>query len=130
MVTGRLLKCVHVECACPSEPLTMPPNSKLSVKCPMSRVPSDVLQEIFVHCLPQHPLNERQPNTTIAPMLLCQVCSAWRTVALASATLWCTCSIASPSTQTTWFPPLKPGKWKSSRTNGNFCSSGKRIKAR
>ncbi|KAF8189036.1 hypothetical protein BJ912DRAFT_385412 [Pholiota molesta] len=62
--------------------------SKHSCRSPISGVPCDVLREIFIHCLPRHPLEIRQPNTTIAPMLLCQICSSWRTVALTSPTLW------------------------------------------
>jgi hypothetical protein len=58
------------------------------VQSPVSRVPYDVLREIFIHCLPRRRFREQQPDTTIAPMLLCQICSAWRTVALNSATLW------------------------------------------
>ncbi|KAF9479257.1 hypothetical protein BDN70DRAFT_879019 [Pholiota conissans] len=54
----------------------------------ISSVPYDVLKEIFVHCLPKNPFDDRQPNTKIAPMLLCQVCSSWRTVAFASVSLW------------------------------------------
>ncbi|KAF8177683.1 hypothetical protein BJ912DRAFT_810716, partial [Pholiota molesta] len=55
---------------------------------PIKQIPYDVLVEIFVHCLPKYPLRNRQPNTTVAPMLLCQVCSSWRMVALTSPTLW------------------------------------------
>jgi hypothetical protein len=53
-----------------------------------NKLPYEVLAKIFVHCLSQYPLKDVQPNTKIAPMLLCQVCSHWRTVALTTATLW------------------------------------------
>lgn len=66
----------------------MPSSSKPSTTSPITRVSYDVLREIFIHCLPQHPLEDRQPNTTVAPLLLCHICSSWRTVALASASLW------------------------------------------
>ncbi|KAF8166685.1 hypothetical protein BJ912DRAFT_235012 [Pholiota molesta] len=55
---------------------------------PITRVPYDILTEIFVHCLPEHRLKHCQPDTTIAPILLCHICSTWRAVALATATLW------------------------------------------
>ncbi|KAF8171525.1 hypothetical protein BJ912DRAFT_995493 [Pholiota molesta] len=55
---------------------------------PMSRIPYDVLREIFIHCLPRYRLRVPQPNPMMAPMLLCHICSAWRTVALGSPTLW------------------------------------------
>ncbi|KAF8180574.1 hypothetical protein BJ912DRAFT_980767 [Pholiota molesta] len=62
--------------------------SRCSTKSPIGTVPYDVLLEIFVHCLPRDRLELRQPETWIAPMLLCHVCSSWRTVALAARTLW------------------------------------------
>ncbi|KAF8180596.1 hypothetical protein BJ912DRAFT_829401, partial [Pholiota molesta] len=55
---------------------------------PIGTVPYDVLLEIFGHCLPQDRFNIRQPNTTIAPILLCHICSHWRTIAHASPILW------------------------------------------
>ncbi|KAF8173097.1 hypothetical protein BJ912DRAFT_1047012 [Pholiota molesta] len=58
---------------------------------PISKVHYDVLGEIFDHCLPEHPLaryEDQQPNINLAPLLLCQVFSSWRTVALVSARLW------------------------------------------
>jgi len=53
-----------------------------------NRVPIEILTEIFLFCIPDDPLNHRQPDTTIAPMLLCQVCSYWRRVALNTPVLW------------------------------------------
>ncbi|KAF8187802.1 hypothetical protein BJ912DRAFT_969724, partial [Pholiota molesta] len=55
---------------------------------PIIRLPYDILQEIFAHCLPQYPLLRRQPSTTTAPILLCRICSSWRRLVLASPTLW------------------------------------------
>ncbi|KAF8171094.1 hypothetical protein BJ912DRAFT_804032, partial [Pholiota molesta] len=62
--------------------------SEFSTGSPISKVPYDILQEIFIQCLPGHPLADRQPNPMIAPVLLCHICSSWRTVALASPMLW------------------------------------------
>jgi hypothetical protein len=63
-----------------------------STRSPITKVPYDVLREILSHCLPRRPLETQpahwQPNTTIAPMLLCQICSSWRTITLASPSLW------------------------------------------
>jgi hypothetical protein len=61
---------------------------RCSTRSPIGTVPYDVLLEIFVHCLPRNRLKVRQTKTRIAPMLLCHVCSSWRTVALAARTLW------------------------------------------
>ncbi|KAF9480407.1 hypothetical protein BDN70DRAFT_616898 [Pholiota conissans] len=59
-------------------------------RSPIHNIPYDVLLEIFVRCLPQHPFDWRnkQPNAKLAPMLLCHICSAWRTVAFSSPVLW------------------------------------------
>ncbi|KAF8200080.1 hypothetical protein BJ912DRAFT_921569, partial [Pholiota molesta] len=63
-------------------------DSSTSSACPISKIDYDVLREIFVHCLPEYALAYRQPNIEVAPLLLCQVCSSWRTVALVSPRLW------------------------------------------
>ncbi|KAF8180588.1 hypothetical protein BJ912DRAFT_907185, partial [Pholiota molesta] len=63
--------------------------SRRSIKSPIGMVPYDVLLEILVHCLPLEDRFEiRQPNTKIAPLLLCQICTSWRTIALATPILW------------------------------------------
>ncbi|KAF7346539.1 hypothetical protein MSAN_01882000 [Mycena sanguinolenta] len=50
------------------------------------RLPPDILREIFVACLP----TERNAvmSAQEAPLLLCRICSAWRTIALSSPRLW------------------------------------------
>lgn len=52
------------------------------------KVPTETIVEIFHCCLPTYPLEYRQPDTTIAPMLLCQVSSLWRSIAINTPTLW------------------------------------------
>lgn len=52
------------------------------------KVPPETIVEIFHFCLPTYPLEYRQPDTTIAPMLLCQVSSLWRSIAINTPTLW------------------------------------------
>ncbi|KAF8171535.1 hypothetical protein BJ912DRAFT_119495 [Pholiota molesta] len=66
---------------------TMPSATASSPRNSISRIPNAVLREIFNHCRPQYP-PKAQPSTTIAPLLLCRICSSWRTVALASTALW------------------------------------------
>ncbi|KAJ7089993.1 hypothetical protein C8R44DRAFT_720358 [Mycena epipterygia] len=55
------------------------------------RIPQDIVEDIFLSCLPT------QRNATInvaeAPLLLCQICSAWRSVALGMPRLWTTLHI-------------------------------------
>ncbi|CAA7271164.1 unnamed protein product [Cyclocybe aegerita] len=51
-------------------------------------LPTEILGEMFLRCLPESPRDESQPNTKIAPILLCHVCSVWRTTALRLPKLW------------------------------------------
>ncbi|PBK59199.1 hypothetical protein ARMSODRAFT_806819 [Armillaria solidipes] len=53
---------------------------------PVSRLPGDVLIEIFTACLPEY--TEDSLNAKTAPWVLSQVCASWRQTALASAGLW------------------------------------------
>jgi hypothetical protein len=50
--------------------------------------PVEILAEFFLFCVPNDPLNRQQPDTSIPPMLLCQVCSIWRRVTLSIPTIW------------------------------------------
>ena len=53
---------------------------------PTRRLPPDVLHEIFFHCLPTH----RNPiiKYSESPLLLTQICSSWRAIALSSPRIW------------------------------------------
>jgi hypothetical protein len=60
---------------------------------PINRLPRDVLAEIFVKCLPEVILWPRIANVghstkNVAPLLLCNVCSSWRALALSTPRLW------------------------------------------
>ncbi|KAF7376777.1 hypothetical protein MSAN_00095000 [Mycena sanguinolenta] len=50
------------------------------------RLPADVVQEIFIACLPT--TRNAVMSTKEAPLLLCRICSAWRTIALSTPRLW------------------------------------------
>jgi hypothetical protein len=50
--------------------------------------PVEIIHLIFVYSLPDDPLDHKQPDIRIAPMLLCRVCSQWRSIALQSPGLW------------------------------------------
>jgi hypothetical protein len=52
---------------------------------PMRRLPSELISEIFFHCLPDEicPLRAKR-----APLILGMVCRAWRTIALSTPKLW------------------------------------------
>ena len=60
---------------------------------PIHRLVLEVLQEIFVRCLPSE---SSKPDTTQAPLLLCRICSSWRNIAINMLELWQSLTI-SPS---------------------------------
>lgn len=61
---------------------------------PARRLLPEVLQEIFIHCLP----TDRNPamSATEAPLLLGRVCRQWRDVAYSTPTLWSGIHISIP----------------------------------
>lgn len=65
------------------------------------QVPVEVLELIFRFCLPR--TDYVVPNPLQAPLLLCQICSAWRRVALVTPLLWCSLSV---------HLSRRPGAWK------------------
>ncbi|KAJ7741193.1 hypothetical protein DFH07DRAFT_926202 [Mycena maculata] len=54
---------------------------------PVLTLPAEIVSEIFLHCIPVYP---RCPSRTGrgSPLLLAQICSEWREVALATPALW------------------------------------------
>ncbi|KAF7324911.1 hypothetical protein MKEN_00533300 [Mycena kentingensis (nom. inval.)] len=56
------------------------------------RIPREILEEIFFKCLPE----DRDPSLhpRDAPILLCQVCSSWRAVALSTPRIWASLHIS------------------------------------
>ncbi|KAJ7830516.1 hypothetical protein B0H14DRAFT_2201338, partial [Mycena olivaceomarginata] len=50
------------------------------------RLPPDIVREIFVACLPTD--RNAVMSAQEAPLLLCRICSAWRTIALSTPRLW------------------------------------------
>ncbi|KAF8155827.1 hypothetical protein B0H34DRAFT_808825 [Crassisporium funariophilum] len=73
-------------------------------------IPAEIWIEIFLYCLPAI----RKPDAKLAPMLLCQVCSAWRTTAFEDSRLWDTLvlpfkiKVKEPPTQA---PTITPVSW-------------------
>ncbi|RDB22275.1 hypothetical protein Hypma_010699, partial [Hypsizygus marmoreus] len=58
--------------------------------CYITRLPVELLGEIFIHCIPLSQPGDQNPVPRIedAPMLLCHVCSHWRRIALSFTVLW------------------------------------------
>ncbi|KAF8138029.1 hypothetical protein K438DRAFT_1880976, partial [Mycena galopus ATCC 62051] len=61
---------------------------------PIRRFPLDILQEIFVACLPTH--RNCVMSATECPVLLGRICSSWRTISLSTPRLWARLHIAEP----------------------------------
>ncbi|KAF8961828.1 hypothetical protein BDZ97DRAFT_1663533, partial [Flammula alnicola] len=53
---------------------------------PARSLPSDVLHEIFYHCLPTH--RNLIISASEAPILLTHICGSWRCIALDSPRIW------------------------------------------
>ena len=51
-------------------------------------LPIEIIAHIFILCLPQDPLRHNQPALSKAPLLLCHVCSVWRSISLNTPQLW------------------------------------------
>ncbi|KAJ7730701.1 hypothetical protein DFH07DRAFT_848576 [Mycena maculata] len=71
----------------------------LALVSPFRRLPTDIMQEIFVASLPSG------RNSIIteqdAPLLLCHVCRPWRSLALSTPRLWASLHISVPSNDRT-----------------------------
>ncbi|EDR03630.1 uncharacterized protein LACBIDRAFT_307014 [Laccaria bicolor S238N-H82] len=62
---------------------------------PFRRLPLDIMEEIFTHCLPTH--HNAVMSVGEAPLLLGRVCSAWRSITLATPRLWASLHIPTPT---------------------------------
>ncbi|KAJ7592507.1 hypothetical protein C8J56DRAFT_478812 [Mycena floridula] len=66
-----------------------------AILAPIRRLPSEVLQEIFVSCLP--PGKAVAPSTTVAPLLLGRISRSWRELALSTPPLWASIHVVFPT---------------------------------
>jgi len=75
--------------------LTLEIEDHRSLLSPVPHLPTDILQEIFVSCLPteHYPVVSRYE----APLLLTQVCKNWRNIVLSTPHLWSAIHIPIPS---------------------------------
>ncbi|KAJ7133657.1 hypothetical protein C8R43DRAFT_894926 [Mycena crocata] len=62
---------------------------------PVRRLPLDIIQEIFIACLPTH--RNCAMSAQEAPVLFGRICSSWRAVSLSTPRLWAKLHIAEPS---------------------------------
>ncbi|RXW20446.1 hypothetical protein EST38_g5400 [Candolleomyces aberdarensis] len=61
---------------------------------PMRRLPKELLQEVFLHCLPSEHLPVMSASE--APILLTRICRPWRNLALSTPALWSSIHIPIP----------------------------------
>ncbi|KAF8196783.1 hypothetical protein K438DRAFT_1825544 [Mycena galopus ATCC 62051] len=61
---------------------------------PTRRLPPDIIQEIFIACLPTH--RNCVISASEAPILLGRICSSWRALSLSTPRLWCSLHVAEP----------------------------------
>ncbi|KAJ7017889.1 hypothetical protein C8F04DRAFT_1153756 [Mycena alexandri] len=61
---------------------------------PVRRLPLDVIQEIFIACMPTH--RNCVMSALEAPVLLGRICSSWRTIAYSTPRLWARVHIVEP----------------------------------
>ncbi|KAJ6619294.1 hypothetical protein B0H10DRAFT_2026834 [Mycena sp. CBHHK59/15] len=66
----------------------------LALISPMRALPPETLQEIFMACLPVD--HYAIMHVSEAPLLFGRVCSAWRTISLATAALWSSIHVVVP----------------------------------
>ncbi|KAJ7129181.1 hypothetical protein C8R44DRAFT_776102 [Mycena epipterygia] len=66
----------------------------MSPRCSISAFPVELISEIFLHCMPdeQDGLKAHIFSTSYTPisMLLSNICSLWRDIALSTPALWST----------------------------------------
>ncbi|KAJ7796600.1 hypothetical protein B0H14DRAFT_3887487 [Mycena olivaceomarginata] len=61
---------------------------------PARRLPLDIIQEIFVACIPKH--RNCVMSASEAPVLLGRICSSWRALSLTTPRLWASLHIVEP----------------------------------
>ncbi|KAF8133047.1 hypothetical protein K438DRAFT_1884496 [Mycena galopus ATCC 62051] len=61
---------------------------------PVRRLPLDIIQEIFLACLPTH--RNCVMSAAEAPVLFGRICSSWRTISLSTPRLWARLHVVEP----------------------------------
>ncbi|KAF7326706.1 F-box domain-containing protein [Mycena sanguinolenta] len=68
----------------PGEPLQQNPYQPTH---PISKLPTEIMSEIFLHFLPAYP-ECPEHSWQSSPLLLCAICRKWRAIAIATPRLW------------------------------------------
>ncbi|KAJ7466860.1 hypothetical protein FB451DRAFT_399999 [Mycena latifolia] len=83
-------------------------DAHMALISPVRRLPLDVIQEIFVACLPTH--RNCVMSAVEAPVLLGRICSSWRSISLSTPRLWSRLHIVEPRCPYDSALPLFEGK--------------------
>ncbi|KAJ7933941.1 hypothetical protein B0H13DRAFT_2650413 [Mycena leptocephala] len=75
---------------------------------PIRRLPLDVIEEIFVACIPMH--RNCVMSADEAPVILGRICSSWRTISLSTPRLWSSLHIVEPTCPYSSSPGLYEAK--------------------
>ncbi|KAJ7689566.1 hypothetical protein B0H17DRAFT_1066176 [Mycena rosella] len=75
---------------------------------PARRLPLDIIQEIFIACLPTH--RNCVMSAAEAPVLLGRICSSWRDITLSTPRLWASLHIVEPLHHEGWSPTASADK--------------------
>ncbi|KAG1889243.1 hypothetical protein F4604DRAFT_1644245 [Suillus subluteus] len=77
---------IHQQLVAKKDRITQSMNSHKQLASALWRLPTEVLSQIFSHCLPiEHRLS---PASKAAPMLLTRICRRWREIAVDMPSLW------------------------------------------
>ncbi|KAG1750481.1 uncharacterized protein EDB91DRAFT_1303914 [Suillus paluster] len=71
-----------------------------ALQSPVRRMPTEIMAKVFNHCVQDEEIQE--PDPLRAPLLLGQVCSAWRDLVFSLPCLWKTLKVEFPSTTPDW----------------------------
>ncbi|KAF8200048.1 hypothetical protein K438DRAFT_1823111 [Mycena galopus ATCC 62051] len=75
-------------------------NAHRTLISPLRRLPLDIIQEIFMACLPTH--RNCVMSAQEAPVILGRICSSWRTISLSTPRLWSRLHIVEPTPARPW----------------------------
>ncbi|KAG1756854.1 uncharacterized protein EDB91DRAFT_1076770 [Suillus paluster] len=82
------LKNLHQQLVEKKDRITQSMNMHKRFGSALWRLPTEVLSQIFYHCLPKDRILWFSPSSREAPMLLTEVCRGWREVAVGIPGLW------------------------------------------
>lgn len=71
-----------------------------ALRSPVRRMPTEIMTKVFEQCVQDE--ESQEPDPLRAPLLLCQVCSAWRDLMFSLPCLWRTLKVGFPPATPNW----------------------------